>query len=88
MKLKPFHIILLILTYIAVSCSGNKEKKVENHWPNAGITYEIFIQSFYDSNGDGIGDINGVKKKLDHVKELGANAIWFMPIMASPKPAA
>ncbi|MCR9015867.1 alpha-amylase family glycosyl hydrolase [Aquiflexum gelatinilyticum] len=84
MKLKPFHIILLILTYIAVSCSGNKEKKVENHWPNAGITYEIFIQSFYDSNGDGIGDINGVKKKLDHVKELGANAIWFMPIMASP----
>uniref|UniRef100_UPI0035948A72 alpha-amylase family glycosyl hydrolase n=1 Tax=Aquiflexum sp. TaxID=1872584 RepID=UPI0035948A72 len=55
-----------------------------NHWPHAGITYEIFIQSFYDSNGDGIGDIDGVTKKLDHVKELGANAIWFMPIMNSP----
>ncbi|WP_394800745.1 alpha-amylase family glycosyl hydrolase [Mongoliitalea daihaiensis] len=66
------------------SCGGVGSGEVENHWPHAGITYEIFIQSFYDSDGDGIGDINGVLKKLDHVKELGANAIWFMPIMPSP----
>lgn len=84
MKIKSLQIIPLILIFIATSCSEKKEKKIENHWPKAGITYEIFIQSFYDSNGDGIGDINGVKKKLDHVKELGANAIWFMPIMPSP----
>lgn len=84
MKIKSLQFILFILTVIAVSCSGKKEKKIENHWPQAGITYEIFIQSFYDSNGDGIGDIDGVRKKLDHVKELGANAIWFMPIMPSP----
>jgi alpha-amylase len=84
MKIRSLQFILLILTFATLSCSGNKEKKLENHWPHAGITYEIFIQSFFDTNGDGIGDINGVKKKLDHVKELGANAIWFMPIMASP----
>ncbi|MCH6199992.1 alpha-amylase family glycosyl hydrolase [Aquiflexum sp. LQ15W] len=84
MKINSIQVVLLILTITVSSCLGRKEKKIENHWPKAGITYEIFIQSFYDSNGDGIGDINGVKKKLDHVKELGANAIWFMPIMASP----
>lgn len=78
-----FASIIVLLTTL-VSCSGKKAGEVENHWPYAGITYEIFIQSFYDSDGDGIGDFNGVTKKLDHVKELGANAIWFMPIMPSP----
>jgi alpha-amylase len=58
--------------------------EVKNYWPTAGVTYEIFVQSFYDSNGDGIGDFNGVTQKLDYVKELGANAIWLMPIMPSP----
>ena len=76
---------LFISTLLLIwSCSGKGKNEVENHWPHAGITYEIFIQSFYDSDGDGIGDFNGVIKKLDHVKELGANAIWFMPIMPSP----
>lgn len=69
---------------VTTSCDSDSFTAVENHWPNAGITYEIFIQSYYDSNEDGIGDINGVIKRLDHVKELGANAIWFMPIMPSP----
>ena len=58
--------------------------EVKNYWPQAGITYEIFVQSFYDSDGDSIGDFNGVTQKLDYVRELGANAIWFMPIMPSP----
>ncbi|MDO9554869.1 alpha-amylase family glycosyl hydrolase [Rhodonellum sp.] len=76
--------IYCFIFFVAVSCKNSGDGKLENHWPNAGITYEIFIQSFYDTNSDGIGDINGVTKKLDHVKELGANAIWFMPIMPSP----
>jgi len=83
MKQYLFQFILLVLT-LTFACTGKKSGTIENHWPHAGITYEIFIQSFYDSNGDGIGDINGVIKKLEHVKELGANAIWFMPIMPSP----
>jgi glycosidase len=82
MKYHYASFIVLLSTLFA--CSGKKSGEAENHWPHAGITYEIFIQSFYDSDGDGIGDFNGVTKKLDHVKELGANAIWFMPIMPSP----
>lgn len=66
------------------SCDQKSSTLVENYWPKAGVTYEIFVQSFYDSNGDGIGDLNGVTEKLDHVSDLGANAIWFMPIMPSP----
>ncbi len=46
--------------------------------------YEIFVYSFYDSDGDGIGDLNGVAQKLDYVADLGFNGIWLMPIMPSP----
>ena len=45
--------------------------------------YEMFVYSFCDSNGDGIGDINGVRSKLDYLQELGINGIWLMPIHAS-----
>lgn len=81
---RTLNLYLILLLAFLGACGGSGDQVVENHWPHAGITYEIFIQSFYDSNGDGIGDIQGVTKKLDHVKELGANAIWFMPIMPSP----
>ena len=45
--------------------------------------YEIFVYSFCDSNGDGIGDLQGVMSKLDYLQELGVNGIWFMPIHPS-----
>ena len=45
-----------------------------------GIAYEIFVQSFFDSNGDGIGDLNGLREKLDYLSELGITLIWLMPI--------
>ncbi|MFY0652582.1 MAG: alpha-amylase [Cyclobacteriaceae bacterium] len=48
------------------------------------ITYEIFVQSFADSNGDGIGDIPGMTGKLDYLQDLGIEAIWLMPIHESP----
>ncbi|RIX60432.1 DUF3459 domain-containing protein [Paenibacillus nanensis] len=48
------------------------------------VFYEIFVRSFYDTNGDGIGDLNGVTEKLDYLKELGVGGIWLMPINASP----
>ena len=79
---------LVISSMLALStlsfCKKKEIPEVKNYWPNAGVTYEIFVQSFNDSNGDGIGDFNGVTEKLDYIKELGANAIWFMPIMPSP----
>ena len=46
--------------------------------------YEIFVHSFYDTNNDGIGDLNGVTAKLDYIQEMGYNGIWLMPIHPSP----
>lgn len=45
--------------------------------------YEIFVYSFYDSDGDGIGDLGGVIEKLDYIKDMGFNGIWLMPVMQS-----
>ena len=53
-------------------------------WLNDSVFYEIYPQSFYDTNGDGIGDINGIIEKLDYVKGLGCNAIWLNPVYDSP----
>lgn len=53
-------------------------------WLKDAIFYEIYPQSFYDSNGDGIGDINGITEKLDYVKSLGCNALWLNPVYDSP----
>lgn len=53
-------------------------------WLQKAVFYEIYPQSFYDSNGDGIGDLNGVIQKLDYVKSLGCNAIWLNPCYDSP----
>jgi alpha-amylase len=53
-------------------------------WTRGAVCYEIFVRSFYDSDGDGIGDLNGLTSKLDYVSGLGASCIWLMPIAASP----
>jgi len=71
----------LILT-LAIGCESMNEKKIAA-WPH-GVYYEIFVQSFYDSNQDGIGDINGLIQKLDYVHDLGVNGVWLMPVMPSP----
>lgn len=82
--MKRFPYFIMAGLALTAACSTPQETEVKNYWPEAGVTYEIFVQSFNDSNGDGIGDFNGVTEKLDYVKELGADAIWFMPIMPSP----
>ena len=55
-----------------------------NSWWNDAVFYEIFVRSFYDSNGDGIGDFNGITQKLDYLQTLGINALWLMPVYPSP----
>ncbi len=53
-------------------------------WLKDAVFYEIYPQSFYDTNGDGIGDFNGVIEKLDYIKGLGCNALWINPCFDSP----
>lgn len=53
-------------------------------WLHHAVVYQIYPQSFYDSNGDGIGDLPGVIEKLDYVKSLGVDAIWLNPFFDSP----
>ncbi|MBQ2768630.1 MAG: alpha-glucosidase [Clostridia bacterium] len=48
------------------------------------IVYQIYPRSFYDTNGDGIGDLNGIKEKIPHLKSLGVNAVWLCPCYKSP----
>ena len=52
-------------------------------WKNA-VIYEVYPRSFQDTNGDGIGDLNGITKRLDYLKELGVDAIWLTPVYPSP----
>ena len=53
-------------------------------WLDNAIFYEIYPQSFLDTNGDGIGDFQGIIRKLDYIRELGCNAVWLNPCFLSP----
>ena len=52
--------------------------------PPPGIIYQIYPRSFADSNGDGIGDLNGITARLDYLADLGIDAIWLSPFYPSP----
>ena len=60
--------------------SGNIKEAVDDNYRNY---YEIFVYSYCDSDGDGIGDLKGVEEKLDYIADLGCNGIWLMPVMPS-----
>ena len=67
--------------------SANGMSKHQDHKTNTDsqdIVYEVYVQSFCDSNGDGIGDLPGLISKLDYIRDLGANTLWMMPIHPSP----
>ena len=53
-------------------------------WWQAGVIYQIYPRSFQDTNGDGIGDLKGIERRLDYLTELGVDAIWISPIYPSP----
>ena len=53
-------------------------------WWQRSVVYQIYPRSFMDSNGDGIGDIPGITKRLPYIKELGVDVIWLSPVYQSP----
>lgn len=58
---------------------------MDNKWWKSAVIYQIYPKSFQDSNGDGIGDINGIIQRLDYLQNLGADAVWISPMYKSPQ---
>lgn len=92
-KLLPTFLFIIFLTSCASPTtslpvptpSPSPTPEIESpDWWRTAVFYEIFVRSFYDSNGDGIGDFNGITQKLDYLQSLGITAIWLMPIHPSP----
>lgn len=74
-------LVACLLIVVVVGCQQEVERHVQ--WPY-GVNYEVFVRSFADSDGDGIGDFNGLTARLDYLKDIGVGGIWLMPIMPSP----
>jgi oligo-1,6-glucosidase len=53
-------------------------------WWKEAVVYQIYPSSFFDANGDGIGDLNGIHAKLGYLKDLGVDVLWLSPIYRSP----
>jgi len=74
-----FSLCMLVLSTSGFGQSTNLSDKIVlpdcPDWVHSAVFYQIYPQTFYDSNGDGIGDLNGITLKLDYVKSLGADAI-------------
>ena len=88
-RLKCLHILLVLV--LAISVTGGHSVLANDWWEDA-VFYEVFVRSFNDSDGDGIGDLQGLIEKLDYLNDgdpttsddLGVTALWLMPIMPSP----
>ncbi len=74
--------LLMVATLLGLTSCPSSEVFVSNE--NSSVYYEIFVGSFYDSDGDGLGDLAGVTEKLDYLVDLGVGGVWFMPIHPSP----
>ena len=59
-------------------------EQLKKDWYKDAVIYELHVKTFRDSNGDGIGDFNGLLEKLDHLVDLGITAIWLLPFFKSP----
>jgi alpha-amylase len=86
---KPLAVLLSLALGTSAGLLGNAYAADASTPPAAtsaasGVYYEIFVRAWYDTNGDGIGDLNGVTAKLDYLKSLGISGIWLMPINSSP----
>lgn len=87
---------IMVATAILFATTGSYAESptlndTENHsgntppaWVKSAVFYQIYPQSYKDSNGDGIGDIQGVIEKLDYIKSIGVNTLWFNPLFKSP----
>ncbi len=62
----------------------NPTKAPNSGWWRSGAIYQVYPRSYQDSNGDGIGDLRGITRRLDHIAKLGVDAVWLSPFFKSP----
>ncbi|MEJ2319974.1 MAG: alpha-amylase family glycosyl hydrolase [Gemmatimonadales bacterium] len=98
MRCVPALACLLAAAFVAAAplsirpASGQAPAYEVPDWRDGGVCYEVFVRSFYDSDGDGVGDLEGLTQKLDYINDgdpdtrgdLGADCIWLMPVAVSP----
>lgn len=86
-------LLFSLLLSVIVSCNENKktsntstepEQSIDKKWWKEAIVYQIYPKSFQDTDGDGVGDLQGIINRLDYVKDLGVTAVWLNPIYSSP----
>src|ERR1700723_2086347 len=79
-------VLFIFLVAVRATRAQGKTTDAKSHpWYQHAVFYEIYPRSFMDSNGDGIGDLNGIASKLDYLKSLGVDAIWLTPCYPSPQ---
>jgi glycosidase len=91
--------VFIVFSLIIMGCGGGDEETLSidsaiitgeysvpscPDWLHTAVFYQIYPQTFYDSNGDGIGDLTGIIRKLDYVKSLGVDGFWINPFFESP----
>jgi alpha-amylase len=92
MRTRKLLIVLVLLSVLLNACQPNWQDTKSEFWGDDAVFYQIFVRSFYDSDGDGTGDFNGITAKLDYLNDgdpktttdLGVTGIWLMPIFPSP----
>jgi alpha-glucosidase len=78
-------IVIASIVFFAPASRAQTKPDAAAPWYHRAVFYEIYPRSFMDSNGDGIGDLNGITAKLDYLKALGVDAIWIAPCFPSPQ---
>jgi pullulanase/glycogen debranching enzyme len=91
--MKRASLVFSLLPLVLASCGstdplpkGDGTYAIDETVSNEGgsLSYEIFVRSFYDADGDGIGDFDGILAKADYLKQLGVGNIWLLPVFRSP----
>lgn len=83
-NLARLFMIIALSTLFIIPSTAQETTENEREWWRDRIFYQVFVRSFYDSDGDGIGDLRGLTQKLDYLQDLGVSGIWLLPISPSP----
>lgn len=77
-------VLTCLFTLQCFSKSAQQVNQPDKQWWKEAVVYQIYLRSFKDTNGDGIGDLKGIFLELDYIKSLGVDVIWLNPIFESP----